>query len=118
VSVIVPSFIGFGGKCRSGVGKLPTGAFILKWFVYGVNDGKALDFGSGPGAQWESLPRVDPAYILGMTLEERLALARKIAARTKPRFVVDTMREEMRQARFAKAKRLTESLARNKMPKR
>ena len=37
-----------------------------------------------------------------MTLEERLALAREMAARTKPRFVVDTSREEMRQARFAK----------------
>jgi hypothetical protein len=39
-----------------------------------------------------------------VTLDERLALAREIAARTKPRFVVDTTREEMRQARFAKAK--------------
>ena len=39
-----------------------------------------------------------------MTLGERLALAREIAARTKPRFVVDNTREEMRQARFAKAK--------------
>jgi hypothetical protein len=49
-----------------------------------------------------------------MTLDERLALAREIAARTKPRFVVDTTREEMRQARFAKAKRLTDA----KSPKR
>jgi hypothetical protein len=48
--------------------------------------------------------------LLAVTLEERLALAREIAARTKPRFVVDTTREEMRQARFAKAKRLTEAL--------
>jgi hypothetical protein len=46
-----------------------------------------------------------------MILEESLALAREIAARTNPRFVVDTTREEMRQARFAKAKRLTEALA-------
>jgi hypothetical protein len=46
-----------------------------------------------------------------MTLDERLALAREIAARTKPRFVVDTTREEMRQARFAKAKALTEAFA-------
>jgi hypothetical protein len=46
-----------------------------------------------------------------MTLEERLALAREIAKRTKPRFVVDTTREEMPQARFAKAKRLSEILA-------
>jgi hypothetical protein len=53
-----------------------------------------------------------------MTLEERLALAREIAGRTKPRFVVDTSREEMRQARFSKAKRLTEALASGKSPKR
>jgi hypothetical protein len=45
-----------------------------------------------------------------MTLDERLALAREIARRTKPRFVVDTTREEIRKARFAKAKRLTETL--------
>jgi hypothetical protein len=51
-----------------------------------------------------------------VTLEERLALAREIAARTKPRFVVDTTREEIRQARFAKGKRLAEALA--KKPKR
>jgi hypothetical protein len=38
-----------------------------------------------------------------VTLEERPALAREIAARTKPRFVVDTSREEARQARFTKA---------------
>jgi hypothetical protein len=44
-----------------------------------------------------------------MTLDERLALAREIAARTKPRFVIDTTREEMRQARFAKAKQLSEA---------
>jgi hypothetical protein len=44
-----------------------------------------------------------------VTLDERLALAREIAARTKPRFVVDTTREEMRQARFAKAKRRSEA---------
>jgi len=53
-----------------------------------------------------------------MTLEERLALAREIAGRTKPRFVVDTSREEARQMRFAKAKRLTEALAMSKSPKR
>jgi hypothetical protein len=46
-----------------------------------------------------------------MTLDERLALAREIAARTKPRFVVDKSREEARRARFAKAKRLSERLA-------
>lgn len=48
-----------------------------------------------------------------MTLEERLALAREIAAQTKPRFVADNSREEMRQERFAKAKRLNEALKRN-----
>jgi hypothetical protein len=45
-----------------------------------------------------------------MTLEERLALAREIAARTAPRFVVDTSREEARQKRFTEAKRRTEAL--------
>jgi hypothetical protein len=53
-----------------------------------------------------------------LTLDERLALAREIAARTKPRFVVDTTREEMRQARFAKAKALTEAIAKSKLPMR
>jgi hypothetical protein len=53
-----------------------------------------------------------------MTLEERLTLAREIARRTKPRFVVDNSREDARQARFAKAKRLTEALAKAKSPKR
>jgi hypothetical protein len=48
-----------------------------------------------------------PAFVIGssVTLDERLALAREIAARTKCRFVVDNSREEGRQARFAKAKR-------------
>jgi hypothetical protein len=46
-----------------------------------------------------------------VTLDERLALAREIAARTKSRFVVDTSREEARQASFAKAKALTKALA-------
>ena len=50
-----------------------------------------------------------------MTLEERLALAREIAARTKPRFVVDNTREEARQVRFAKAKRLTQRLAKTQL---
>jgi hypothetical protein len=49
-----------------------------------------------------------------VTLEERPVLAREIARRTKPRFVVDTTREEMRQARFAKAKALTERLAKKR----
>jgi hypothetical protein len=43
--------------------------------------------------------------------------AREIAARTNSRFVVDTTREEMRQVRFAKAKRLIDAL-RAKSPKR
>jgi hypothetical protein len=45
-----------------------------------------------------------------MTLEERLALAREIAARSTPRFVVDTTREEMRQKQFEEIKRRTEAL--------
>jgi hypothetical protein len=45
-----------------------------------------------------------------MTLQERLALAREIAARTTPRFVIDTSREEARQKRFAEAKRRTEAI--------
>jgi hypothetical protein len=53
-----------------------------------------------------------------MTLEERVALAREIARRTKPQFVVDTSREEARQANFAKAKRRSVALATSKSPKR
>jgi phosphoglycerate dehydrogenase-like enzyme len=49
-----------------------------------------------------------------MTTEEPLALAGEIAARTKLRFVVNTSREEARQARLAEAKRLTEALASDK----
>jgi hypothetical protein len=45
-----------------------------------------------------------------MTLEERLALAREIAARTKPRFVVDNSREEARKQSFEQAKRYSEML--------
>jgi hypothetical protein len=45
-----------------------------------------------------------------MTLEERLALARGIAARTPPRFVVDTSRDEARQRSFRKAKKVSEIL--------
>jgi hypothetical protein len=48
-----------------------------------------------------------------MTLEERLALAREIAARTKPRFVVDNSRQEARQRRFDEARRFTEACAPN-----
>ena len=47
-----------------------------------------------------------------MTLEERLALAREIAARTRPRFVIDTSREDARRERFLEAKRRTEALRR------
>jgi hypothetical protein len=47
-----------------------------------------------------------------MTLEERPALAREIAARTEPVFVVDNSRSETKQRSFAKAKRLTKALKR------
>jgi hypothetical protein len=46
-----------------------------------------------------------------MTFEERLALAREIAARTTPRIVIDNSRDEARRLSFQKAKRLSESLA-------
>jgi phosphoserine phosphatase len=39
-----------------------------------------------------------------MTLEERLVLAREIAARTPPRFVMATHAKEARRMRFEKAK--------------
>jgi hypothetical protein len=54
----------------------------------------------------------------GMTLEERLALAREIARRTKPRFVVDNSRAEDKQMRFAKTKRQTKAQGKRKSPKR
>jgi hypothetical protein len=44
-------------------------------------------------------------YVAAMTLEERLALAREIAARTKPRFVEDDTRHEARRIRYEEAKR-------------
>ena len=44
-----------------------------------------------------------------MILEERLVLAREIAARTTPRFVVDNSRKTARQKRLADAKRYTEA---------
>ena len=53
---------------------------------------------------------VAPLLNLPMTLEERLTLAREIAARTTPRFVVDNSREEARQQAFAETKRRTEAL--------
>jgi hypothetical protein len=49
-----------------------------------------------------------------MTLEERLKLAREIAARTKPQFVSDYSRHELRRIRFEKAKARTKSLAKRK----
>jgi hypothetical protein len=52
-----------------------------------------------------------------MTLEERLALAREIAKRTKPRFVVISP-VEARQARYAKVKRATKAPGKRKSPKR
>ena len=45
-----------------------------------------------------------------MTLEERLALAREIAARTPRRIVIDTSRDEARQRSFRKAKKVSEIL--------
>ena len=49
-----------------------------------------------------------------MTLEERLVLAREIAARSPTRIVIDNSREEARQKSFAEAKRRTEALAKRK----
>jgi hypothetical protein len=49
-----------------------------------------------------------------MTLEERLALGREIAARTRPRIVIDTSREEARRKSFQQAKRRSEALLRAK----
>ena len=49
-----------------------------------------------------------------MTLEERLALARELAARTAPRFVVDNSREEARKKSFERAKRHSEMLKRSR----
>jgi hypothetical protein len=49
-----------------------------------------------------------------MTLEERLALAREIAARAEPQFVVDNWRRETKQRSFTKTKKLTKALRRRK----
>ena len=49
-----------------------------------------------------------------MTLEERLALAREIAARTPARIVIDNSREEARRMRFEKAKARTKALIKRK----
>jgi hypothetical protein len=50
-----------------------------------------------------------------MTLEERLALAREIAPRTKPRFVViDNYKREARMVRFEKTKARTNPLNKRK----
>jgi hypothetical protein len=54
---------------------------------------------------------IEPA----MTLEERLALAREIAARTPTRIVIDTSRDLARQKSFRKAKKVSEIL-RGKRP--
>jgi hypothetical protein len=53
-----------------------------------------------------------------MTLEERLALAREIAKRTKRRFVIDSSRAEAKQKRYDKVKRQTKSAGKRKAPKR
>jgi hypothetical protein len=49
-----------------------------------------------------------------MTLEERLALAREIAARTKPQFVSDDSRHEVRRLQFEKVKARSKALAKRK----
>jgi hypothetical protein len=49
-----------------------------------------------------------------MTLEERLALAREIAKRTKPRFVEDHSRREKKMVVFQKAKARTKALYKRK----
>ena len=49
-----------------------------------------------------------------MTLEERLALAREIARRTKPQFVTDSSRREVKMVRFEKVKARTKRLAKRK----
>ena len=50
-----------------------------------------------------------------MTLKKRLALAREIATRTRPHFVVDTSREEAQQKSFERAKRHSEMLKRSRV---
>jgi hypothetical protein len=49
-----------------------------------------------------------------MTLEERLALAREIARRTKPRFVEDDSKREAKMVRFEKVKARTKALKKRK----
>ena len=49
-----------------------------------------------------------------MTLEERLALAREIAARTPARFAIDNSRREAKMVHFEKAKARTKALAKRK----
>jgi hypothetical protein len=49
-----------------------------------------------------------------MTLEERLALAREIARRTKPRFVEDHSKREKKMVVFHKAKARSQKLAKRK----
>ena len=46
-----------------------------------------------------------------MTLEERLKLAKEIAVRTKPQFVSDGSRHELRRLTFEKAKARTKAVA-------
>jgi hypothetical protein len=53
-----------------------------------------------------------------MTRKERLALAREIAARTKPRIVIDRSRAEAKQKSFEEAKRRTDALNKGKPQKR
>ena len=57
------------------------------------------------------------SYVGATTLKERLALAREIAARTKPQFVIDDSRHELRRLRFEKVKARSKAPAKRK-PKR
>ena len=70
---------------------------------------KLLGYSSSSGAENEKGA--------AMTLEERLALAREIAARTKPQFVIDDSRHELRRLRFEKVKARSKAPAKRK-PKR
>ena len=49
-----------------------------------------------------------------VTLEEHLALAREIAARTKPQFVSDNSRREVKMVRFEKVKARSKKLSKRK----
>jgi hypothetical protein len=63
---------------------------------------KLLGYSSSSGDLFDS-PVSATYFVSAMTLEERLKLAREIAARTKPRFVIDNSRREAKQMRFEEA---------------